>query len=79
MGGEMLANTKTKIHLEERGIGWKPAAKHSIWQETVAKIMKEAKVCKEEHFAKAEKCNSTEENLGVSMPLCSWKYYSNCY
>jgi len=71
----MMANVKIKIHLGGRGIEWKPAARYSIRQGTVAKITKEAKVRKEEHFARVQKCNSTKENLWVSMPLCSWTYY----
>lgn len=70
---------KTKIHLEDREIEQKPAAKNNIRQGSAAKIRKEAKEREEEHFAKPEKCNSTKENQRVSMTLRGWKYYSNCY
>lgn len=75
----MVGDLKIKIHLVGREIEQKPAAKNSIRQGTAAKIMKEAKEWKEEHFAQPEKCNSTKENQRASMTLCSWKYYSNCY
>lgn len=36
----MVADMKIKIHLAGREIEWKPAAKHSIRQGTVAKVIK---------------------------------------